>query len=58
MRRGEEQGRRMRGGGRWMGAAHRSRRREVKKAAGIKEQGFLAAATVEGEGGWEGEERR
>lgn len=37
-----------------MGAAHRSRQREVKKAAGIKEQGFLAAATVEEEGGWEG----
>lgn len=44
-----------------MGAADRSRRREVKKATGIKEQGFLAAVTVEeerggGEGG--GEEMR
>lgn len=36
-----------------MGAAHWSRRREVKKAAGIKEQGFWAAATVEEEGGRE-----
>lgn len=26
---------------RWMGAAHRLRRREVKKAAGIKEQGVF-----------------
>lgn len=32
-----------------MGAAHRSRRREVKKAVGIKEQGFLAAVTAEEE---------
>lgn len=30
-----------------MGAAHRSRRRGAKKAVGIKEQGFLAAVTVE-----------
>lgn len=30
----------------WMGAALRSRQRGVKKAAGIKEQGFLAAVTV------------
>lgn len=26
-----------------MGAAHRSRRREVKKAAGLKEQGFFGS---------------
>lgn len=40
-----------------MGAAHRSRRREVKKAAGIKEQGFLAAVTAEIREGEGGEER-
>lgn len=39
------------GGGGQMGAAHRSRQRGVKKAAGIKEQGFLAALEVAGKGG-------
>ena len=36
-----------------MGAAHRSRRREVKKAAGIKEQGFFGSGhrARRGEGG-------
>lgn len=57
MRRGEEPEREGGAGGR-MGAAHRSRRREVKKAAWIKEQGFLAAVTVEEEMGREGGEKR
>lgn len=44
-----------------MGAAHRSRQREVKKAAGIKEQGFFGSSHRRRRGrvgGREGEERR
>lgn len=49
---GEERGG-TRGGEGGLGAAHRSRRREVKKAAGIKEQGFFGSGHCarRGEGG-------
>lgn len=46
-------------GGGWMGAAHRSRRREVKKAAAvIKKQGIFGSGHRRGGEGVGGEERR